>query len=151
MKTLTEKTKLEMLSYIPFTSFNKKIRTKMIDEDRKYGKHYFGTNTILNILSLVATGIYVLGSVTMGTPNFTKWKEIGNKRSQDVYTERQKFEKDVLNKTYNYFDSNLDGVISKEEFKEGVEKGRTNTYTEGNFYDELNYNLNLNIKTREGK
>ncbi|MDA3836044.1 MAG: hypothetical protein PF542_00315 [Nanoarchaeota archaeon] len=148
MKTLKEKKKLEILSYVPYSFLNKNIYSKLKKEipNHNHRSKYEMRNFVSTTLTTAALGLYGIASIVMGTPNLTKWDEISATREQKIYVERKNLEKDILNKSYNYFDSNLDGQISKAEFKEGADKIVFDNYNKDDFYDMLNSGLKLNQK-----
>ena len=107
----------------------------------------------LSISSIIAGCIGILiagGSIHKAYQNKTldyrKWPEINEQRRQEQISQRNSYEKRILDKSYDFFDSNQNGSISKKEFEKGIEKATKGTYHGSDFYDELNRGLKLDEK-----
>lgn len=144
-------------SFIPYSIFfaNENSQIGKIFSERglfKNEKSKVVTYSILNpLISLTETlilGGYLWTSIGTGTIDYRKWSEIQQEKYETQVIQRKHFEKNVLEKSFNYFDSNLDGIIFKDEYKQGIENipKEKSGYTNGNFYDKLNYVISLNEK-----
>ena len=111
----------------------------------------------LNVSSMITGGLaLILGSVFScslihtayqnKTLDYRKWAKINEQRTQEQISQRNSYEQRVLNKAYNFFDLNQDGIISRKEFEEGVKKGPKDCCYKADYIDRLNWDLKLDEK-----
>lgn len=145
-------------SLIPFAVATKKGNEIMLHDNENWaGKEgelniknisYFGLNLasgLAGIIGILMAGAAIYTAYQTKTLDYRKWPEINEQIRQEQITQRDSYEKRVLDKAYNFFDLDRNGDISKGEFKKGIERVPTNTsYNNLNFYDQLNGGLELN-------
>jgi len=158
LQNIVDEVKRIGISLVPFSMM-------MVDKNKKIDKLYSknsDTENVSNITvayqlfnglasialtcGIVATMIgYAYISIENKTLDYVKWPEIEQQKDEKQIEQRKVFESNVLNKSFSYFDSNLDGLISKKEFEKGIESTPKTKlpYLGEDFYDYLNYKLNL--------
>ena len=171
MKTLKDKIidegKRILVSSIPFAIFTKR-GTKIMNKDNenwgtkdyenrdKVGPPYTAKNkayialgissAIVGCMGILIAGGFIYKAYKNKTLDYRKWPEIKEQTRQEQISQRNSYEKRILNKTYDFFDLNQNGSISKRELEEGIEKATKGTYYGSDFYDELNRGLKLDEK-----
>lgn len=157
IKNIFNETKRVGASFIPYSIFfaNENNQIGKIFSERGLFKNenfkvvtYSILNPLISVAETLILGGYLWASIGTGTIDYRKWPEIQQEKYETQVIQRKRFEKNVLEKSFNYFDSNLDGIISKDEYKKGIENipKEKSGYTYGNFYDKLNYVMSLNEK-----
>ena len=106
---------------------------------------YVAANILTSFSGVLLFSGYLWMSVGLGTVDYRKWPEIQREKYKEQSIQRTIYEKEVLEKSFNYFDSNHDGVVSKVEFKEAIEKTKGWFGERSNYYDEINWDLNLDV------
>lgn len=120
--TLEEFIVSEFAPYLPFSFMSKTVIRNWMGKGKDFKKG-FGRKMITNSLisGLVGVGIfyYSIFSLSMGTPNYTKWSEI---QKQEVIQKEQETRAYLKNQFYEA-DKNKDSFIDLNEFYDHIKRG----------------------------